>query len=232
MMEVQMTSRRGGSREEALELLVQARAIATSFPDDPAVLAALSEAEFDAGNDAEAIAAAQQALALDPQQVNAYVQHGFALFRQADALPHGSEARVAAFSAAVRPFVALNRIENDHPLPLSFFHRSYVDSGLEPTQNARDGLARAVELAPFDIGLRMALVAQRLRDGQMEEAARVLRPIANSAHGEVLSERAGTVIARIAAGAGPDQAGQLLALLASPVIEAPAADPEPPATAP
>ncbi|OYW43953.1 MAG: hypothetical protein B7Z33_14045 [Sphingomonadales bacterium 12-68-11] len=83
IMAVRIRSRRGVDSEEAATLVVEARAVAARHPGDPGVLAALAEAEYDAGFDEPAIAAADAALALDPAQVNAYVQKGYALFRRA-----------------------------------------------------------------------------------------------------------------------------------------------------
>ena len=212
MMDVVIRSRRGVDREMAAELLVEAREVATSYPNDPAVLSALAEAEYDAGNDAEAIAAAEAALALDPEQVNAYVQQGYALFRQAGDTEDFAE-RIAAYNQAVLPFLELNRLENDHPLPLYYFFRSFAESGRPITDNAKDGLTRAVQLAPFDRSLRIALVQQLLRDGEMERAAAQLRPIAFAPHGGSFSQRASEVIERIDEGAGPADVDQLLAVL-------------------
>ncbi len=84
IMPVRIRSKRGVSEEEASQVLVDAREIAASYPDDPFVQATLAEAEFDAGNDAQAIAAADAALAADPANVDAYVQKGYALFRIAE----------------------------------------------------------------------------------------------------------------------------------------------------
>jgi tetratricopeptide (TPR) repeat protein len=80
VMPVLMQSQRGVSREQAKALLPEARKVAAEFPTDPAVLAALAEAEFDAGEFTNAIAAANAALALDPARVNALLQKGKALF--------------------------------------------------------------------------------------------------------------------------------------------------------
>lgn len=193
MMPVRIRSRRGVTREQARELLVDARAVAARYPADAAVLAALAEAEHDAGNEAEAIAAADGALAIDPGQVNAYVQKGLALFRLAQDAPD----KATAFRAARAPFVQLNRRENDHPLPLIYFYRSFVDQGEEPSKLAVDALARASELAPFDLGLRLTLAMQQLSQGNRAEARRNLLPIAYNPHGGALAERARIVVARI-----------------------------------
>jgi tetratricopeptide (TPR) repeat protein len=185
-----------------------------------AVLTALAEAEYDAGNDAEAIAAADAALALDPAQVNAYVQKGYALFRRAAAA--GEDERTAAYRAAIAPFVALNKIENDHPLPLVYFYRSFAERGAEPPDLAVHGLERAAELAPFDLGLRLNLAAQQIEAGNLDAARSNLVPVAYHPHGGGLAGPARQVIERIDAGGEP-AATELLALLRLPTPDAGAA---------
>lgn len=193
VMPLRIRSNRGVNKEQAAEIVIAARAVAGRFPDDAGVLTALAEAEYDAGNDTAAIAAADKAIALDPARVNAYVQKGYALFRLAAA----ASDREAGFKAARAPFMALNRIENDHPLPLLFYYESFVRAGAKPPKLAVDGLARAAELAPFDVGLRMTLAMQLLRDGRSEEAKRNLAPVAYNPHAGKLSEHAREIMAKI-----------------------------------
>lgn len=195
-MPVRIRSRRGVSREAAAELLVEARRIAAKYPEDPAVLTALAESEYDAGHDPEAIAAANAALKRDPSQVNAYVQKGYALFRQAEDV-RDAKAEAAAYKAARAPFIALNRLENDHPLPLIYFYRSFVQQGEEPSPLAVNGLIRAMQLAPFDFGLRMTLGTTLLRLGRSPEARIVLAPVANSPHGGSLATFARGIVEHI-----------------------------------
>jgi tetratricopeptide (TPR) repeat protein len=204
------------TREQALELVVQARTTAARYPGDAAVLAALAEAEHDAGNHAQAIAAADAALALDPNRVNAYVQKGFALF----ALASAADDREAAYRAAREPFLALNRIENDHPLPLIYYNRSFAERGVAPPANAAQALERAAELAPFDLFLRLNLATQQLQQGRVAEARSNFLPLAYSPHGGTLAEGARAVIDRIDHGAPPD-AIELARILGG----APAAEP-------
>ena len=114
MMPLRIRSRVGVNKEQALALVTEARTVAARFPADPAVQAALAEAEYDAGNDAAAIAAADKALAADKTQVNAWVQKGYALFRSAA----DADDRKAAYRAARAPFVALNKLENEFAMIL------------------------------------------------------------------------------------------------------------------
>lgn len=193
IMPVRVRSSLGVNAEQAQALLGQARTIAARYPADAAVLSALAEAEHDAGNDKEAIAAADAALKSDPGQVNAYIQKGYALFRMAET----ADDRAAAFSKARTPFLALNARENDHPIPLMYYYRSYVQQGREPPPVAIDGLVRAMQLAPFDLGLRMTVATALIRKGRLDEARIALRPIAFDPHGKGFSEAARRVIARI-----------------------------------
>lgn len=194
MMPVRIKSQRGvSSKEAANEVLAMARQIAATYPGDAAVQTALAECEFDAGNDKEAIAAADAALAIDRNQVNAYIQKGYALF---DIAEHADD-RDAAYKAARAPFVALNRIENDHPIPLMYFFRSYVLQGKTPPPIAIDGLIRAVQVAPFDQGLRMTLGHALLRTKRSAEARIVLQPVASNPHQSGLSKTARAMIDRI-----------------------------------
>ena len=176
-------SQRGVTREMALELLPQLRTVSQRYPDDAGVLAALAEAEFDAGNDAEAIAAADRAIALDPSITGSYVQKGYALFRRAAA----AEDPVAAYAEAMRPFTALNRIEPDHPLPLIYFYQSFILRGAEPTELARHALERASQLAPFDQDLTLLTSISLAQEGKIEIARDYALPVATSPHGGELA---------------------------------------------
>jgi tetratricopeptide (TPR) repeat protein len=214
ILPVRIRSTLGVDDEQAKALLAQARPIAARFPADAAAQAALAEAEYDAGNDKEAIAAADAALKLDPGQVNAYVQKGYALFRMAET----ADDCAAAYRKARDPFLDLNARENDHPIPLIYNYYSYVRCNREPTPIAIDGLVRAMQIAPFDLGLRMTLAGALIRKGRLDEAKIALRPVAFNPHGKELAEGARRVIARIdaepnwrglgmealVAGSGPD----------------------------
>jgi tetratricopeptide (TPR) repeat protein len=194
MMDVILTSRRGVTHDQAIALLPEARAIAAKYPDDPGVLTALAEAEFDAGNDAEAIAAADKALALDGSHTNAYVQQGFALFR----LEREAEDAEAAFKAAMKPFNALNKIEADHPLPLIHYYLSFVERSVEPVENARAAIERALLLSPFDRGLRFNVAQMMIGEANNSLAAEHLKPLAADPHDRGRAELAKKLIALLA----------------------------------
>ena len=185
---LRIRSQRGVNREQALELLPRVRAVAAKYPQDPAVLAALAEAEHDAGNDAAAIAAADKAIALDPGQTNAYVQKGYALFRLASDAEPGKKA--AALREAMKPFGALNKLENDHPLPLIYLYRTFAEQGREPSELARHALERASQLAPFDRALTFEVALMQAREGKIALASSTLQAVANNPHGGAMAETA------------------------------------------
>lgn len=181
ILPLRIETQRGVDSEEAAEVVAEARTIAQTYPDDPAVLAELAEAEFDNGDPDAAIAAADRALAIDPHRVNAYLQKGYALFAKAEDADSKDMAR--AYAAARKPFLALNRIENDHPLPLIYYYRSFQQQGVKPPQVAVDGLVRASELAPFDLTLQMNVGMTLISLGHAAEARRHLQPVAYNPHG-------------------------------------------------
>lgn len=186
VMPLKIISKRGVGREEALELVTKVRAVAERFPDDAGVFEALAEAEYDAGNDAEAIAAADRALALDSSPKDALVQKGYALFRTAHDTQ--DEEMAPAFAAAMKPFQQLNKLENDHPLPLIYFYRSYTGRGEEPTELARHALERASQLAPFDKGLTLDVATMMAEEGKISLSRVYLRRVAADPHRGELSQ--------------------------------------------
>ena len=201
MMPIMTQSKVGVTSEQAQEIVTDARAIAAKYPSDAAVLAMLAENEFDAGNNDAAISAADAALALDPGRVNAYVQKGYALFAKAAK----SDDRKKAFETAVRPFIALNHLEPDHPLPLIYFYRSFAERAAPPSPLAIQGLQRAAELAPFDLGLKMMVANQDIRDGRFADARLHLKPVAYNPHGGELAQAAKALLDEI--DAKPDATG-------------------------
>lgn len=219
VMPLRIRSQRGVNREQALEVVPEIRAVAVRYPQDAAVFAALAEAEFDAGNDQSAIAAADKAIALDPSQANAYVQKGYALFRMAESAT--PEKRAAAFAAAMKPFQALNKIENDHPLPLIYYYRSFAEQGREPPELARHALERASQLAAFDQGLTFETAMMQAAEGKIGLARVNLLVLAANPHGGELAENSQKLVDAMANAAEgtPWQAGPEVTLAGAMKIE-------------
>ena len=178
VMPVVMRSKVGVTPEQALKLVPEARRIAAMHPADPAVLTALAEAEFDADFHDAAIAAADRALAIDPNRINAHIQKGYALFAKAQS----GASTLESWKEVRGQFVKANKVENDHPIPLVRFYLSYLEQGEPPTRNAVSGLEWALQLAPFDPSLRWLVVQQMIRDERLEEAVQTMAPLAYSPH--------------------------------------------------
>lgn len=176
-MAVRIRSKRGVDEKTAPEVVVEAREVAKKYPDEPAVQAALAEAEFDVGDDEAAIAAADKALAAAPENMTALIQKGYALTRVAT-----EKNTEEAWKAARKHFVTVNRIENDHPIPLIYYYLSFLNQDQEPNQAALDGLEWALELAPYDGSVRMMVAARQMQDKRFAHAVRTISPLAYHPH--------------------------------------------------
>jgi tetratricopeptide (TPR) repeat protein len=177
IMPVRIRSKRGVDEKAAAEVVQDAREVAAKYPDEPAVQAALAEAEYDAGNNDAAILAADRALAAAPNNMTALIQKGYALTRIAS-----KKKTDEAWVAARRHFVAVNRIENDNPIPLIYFYLNFVEQKKEPPKSALDGLEWALELAPYDAGLRMMVANREMQEKRFADAVRTISPLAYNPH--------------------------------------------------
>ncbi len=110
-------------------------------------------------------------------------------------MAHDAEDEKAAIDLAMKPFSQLNKIENDHPLPLIYYYRSYAQRGVEPPENAKHALERAAELAPFDKGLWMQAAMMQMQEGKIAIAKSSLQPLANDPHGGNQADRVKNIIA-------------------------------------
>ncbi len=201
-MPIRIRSKRGVDQQSAAEVVLEARAAAAKYPDEPAVQAALAEAEFDVDNDEAAISAADKAIAKAPGNMTALIQKGYALTRIAT-----KTKTEEAWLAARRHFVSVNRLENDHPIPLIYYYSSFLEQGKEPTKAALDGLEWALELAPYDADVRLMVARRQMQDKRFAQAIRTISPLAYDPHAGAdnpaiaLLETARTELAAQSAGA-------------------------------
>jgi Flp pilus assembly protein TadD len=194
IMDLRMRSRVGVTKEDAGRVARDMRKAASAWPDDPAVQAALAEAEFDSGDLEAADSAAARAIAADPKNVDALTYRALAAFERAKASAAGD----AAAWKAVRGLIAkANRADPNDPRPLILYYRSFGEQGIAPTPLAVEGLLQAFVLAPQDMGLRMNAARQLLVDGRAAEARRALAPIAYDPHGGTLGQAVAAVIAKL-----------------------------------
>jgi tetratricopeptide (TPR) repeat protein len=196
IMDVRIRSKRGVDQRSAPDVATAARRIAADYPNDPAVQGALAEAEYDARNYAAADAAADRALAADPNDVHALIYKGRALMAKATANP-----KLTDWDAIRGWFLKANKLDTENAEPLALYYESFVAAGQRPTQNAADALLYAVDLAPRDNGVRMTAVAWLLAQNKLPDAKAMLGPIAYQPHlNPEMQELANNIMAAITAG--------------------------------
>lgn len=197
VMDIRIRSKVGVNAKTAPGVYDRAKRASAPYPNDPAVQIVLAEAAYDARDYAAAEAAADRAITADPKAIDAHVYKAMARMAIARA---AKDRAPATWSAIRRMITAANRLDPDDPEPLILFFRSYGMAGQAPTENAKKGLMYAFNLAPFDMGLRMNAAMMQLRDGKLDEARAMLRPIAFNPHGGPRSALAAAIIARIDSG--------------------------------
>lgn len=195
-MSLRYRSRRGVDTEQAAEIVIEARQIAAQYPNDPFVQATLAEAEYDAGHNALAIAAANVALAAQPGNIDAHIQKIYATFRSAQGASKQDEA--AAWAAVQSAIVAANKQENDHPIPLMHYYYMFHAQGKDIPEIAKKGLEQALGLAPYDKELRMQVAMQQIADGRYTYARATLARLLLDPHNSGAADAAETLLAKIA----------------------------------
>ena len=174
-----------------------ARSAAERFPRSAVVLEVLARAEFQATRYAEASAAADRALALNPQAFKALIFKGRAEMELAKKNPKSAD------WAAIRSwFSKANRLDMYSPEPLLHYYETFAAQGVTPSAQAVDGLLFAVDLTPQDDDLRLAAVRELLRQGSGTEARVMFAPIAYSPHFPREKRRNLEILEKISAGDG------------------------------
>jgi tetratricopeptide (TPR) repeat protein len=196
-MEVRIRSTAGVDQETAPRVYAAAKRAAAHFPNDALAQRWFAETAFDAGDFAEAEAAAGRAISADPKLVEAYCYKAQAQMAQAISRKDFS---AETWKAIRKTIVAANKLDPEDPEPLMLYFRSFVDAGTTPTPTAREGLYKAFELAPQDASLRFNAALTKLRDGKLGEARETLRPLAFSPHGGAMAEHASKILAAIDSG--------------------------------
>lgn len=179
LMPTRLRSALGVDAAGAASLVPTGRRVAAAYPQDAWVQRALAEIEYDAGNLAEAEAAADRALAIDPNLVGALVYKGKVHARLAQASGH---AGADVWREARSWFLRANRVDPDYALPLVLYFDSFLLAGETPTANAANGLFRAIELVPQDREVHMRVGRELLRQGDVTAARRAIAPVAFDPH--------------------------------------------------
>lgn len=175
MMPLHVRSTAGVTPQEAKSLVGDARRLAAQFPRSVPVLLAATEAEFDAGNLAEAEALANRVVAIDAKAIDAHLYLANIAMRRA-------KSNASYLPVARKHFLAANAINHDHPLALRGYWSTFVLAAETPPANAVAALEQSYRLASFDGTTRLYLAYQLALQKRDREVLAVLGPLINSPH--------------------------------------------------
>lgn len=196
-MNVRIRSKNGVDEKTAPGVYADAKNAAAAYPNDMGAQLVLAEAAYDAKDYAGSEAAADRAIAANPKAVAGYVYKAMsrmAIAQKANDVSDGTW-------GAIRKIIATgNRIDPQDPKPLMLYYRSFVEQGLPPTENAKDGLYDAFTYAPQDSNLRLELAIMHLNDRKAKIARSLLAPLAYQPHRRGLAEFAARIVAKIDSG--------------------------------
>lgn len=177
IMSVRARSDRGVNTKTAARVAADAREVAARFPNEPGVMTALAEAEIDGRNYDAARIAADRALALQADNIDAVIFKARALTGSANSAktkPDWKQIRALLLRA--------NRLDPDDPEPLMRYYLTFSGAGEVPSPSAIKGLLYAAALVPQAKSLRFLATQQLIHDKQWEAAARMFSSIAYNPH--------------------------------------------------
>ena len=175
-----LNSRRTLPAETLAPMLSQVAGIASRYPDDPAVQFLHARLLNSAARYADAMAAVDRVLALEPGHVRALVLKSEILIRQRSA--GGATIDADTLAQARRLIVRANRIDPDDPIPLIAFYETYGVAGQTPPDVVMAGLEKASDIVPQVPELRLTLAVEWLNRNENARARSALVPLAFSAH--------------------------------------------------
>lgn len=170
------------AREQKLraENLARIREKAARFAGDPFALYFLAQAEYSAGHYAEAEAAADRLLAIQPTHVRGLVTKSLCLSRRAGSLAAPARGEMAAKARQLA--LRANKADPNDVLPLFAYYESFHLAGEKPIHQAVVSLQQVVATLPHDTRMRQLLVDELAAEHRWADAIAVLMPIANSPH--------------------------------------------------
>lgn len=130
--------------------------------------------------DTRAEVAVDKVLAIDPSHGRANLLKAEILMRR---LAAKGDFDAARWTAARRYLITANSANADDPAVLVAWYDSFRKQRRTPSQTARDGLARALMLAPEASEIRVRYAIDLAEQGRFDEAIRVADVLANDPHG-------------------------------------------------
>ena len=115
-----------GDAGTARRVAGSAQSVSAKFTRSPAALELLARAEFQAKRFAEASAAAEQALAINPNAFKALIYKGRSQLELAKKDPKSAD-----WPAIRRWFSKANRLDVNSPEPLMFYYETFVEQGAD-----------------------------------------------------------------------------------------------------
>jgi tetratricopeptide (TPR) repeat protein len=180
VIKITARSKRGVDKKRADDVARDAEAVAARYPGSFPVQLELTEAELDLADFepqrlSQAEAAADRALALRPDSVEAMILKGRIYLER-------GKTNKAQLATAHTWFAKANAEDPEHPAPLYYDYLAYYEGGGAIPESALIGLERAYSYAPFDLELRVVLTRQLLAEKKGGLARAVLMPVAISPH--------------------------------------------------
>ena len=192
IIKVRMRQSVGVDRKLASKYVGDARAVAARFPQSFAVHLALAEAEadhayFEPENFPRAEAAADRALQLNPNSVEAMIVKGKIELERGR-----TDKRL--LPQARNWFAKAYKADPEHPAPLFYNYLTYYYEGGPIPESALIGLEKAYDWALFDPEIRLVLARQLLAEKKGPLARSILLPLAISPHESKLAKKMNGIV--------------------------------------
>ena len=171
--------------EELPGIVAAIRTIADQYPGDAYAQALLAEAEWKADQADAALAAADRAIASNPQSARAQAVRAEVLLERANDSDKADD-----WKAALTAIVRANRADTEDPVPLALFYRYHAMRGGKMPDLGYDGLYKAFSLLPQNPGYRFNFAQAMAFRGDYASASILLDPIAYSPHESGMRENA------------------------------------------
>jgi hypothetical protein len=207
IMPALIESKAGVSKKDAANVAALARRLAAPFPNDADAQNELAEAEFDLASvlykedDPKALpgltlaeAAADRAIAANPQSIHALIYKGLA---QAEIASRTKMSDPVKWQAIRRWFLMANKVDTENPAPLYEYYKSFAKAGQKASENADKALIYAYALAPYDSELRLSAARVFLQQDNLNLAKVALAPLAYAAEEKKASTKAQKALAAI-----------------------------------